>query len=415
MTHLPNTILSSQQHRDFLKQEALAQLEFFAASHCPSGGFYSLDHDGSAIPNTPQELHATTRMVHCSSLASIAGWSQGEAMVDHGINFLLEHHKDSTHGGYFWSADHRGAQDDKKLAYGHVFVLLAAASSTAAGHPDAPKLLEDIDHVLDQRFWDEGRGLFKEEWSRDWQPISRYRGMNANMHGLEALMSAYEATGRAKYLERSGRIIDFFVGQIAPTENWRIPEHYDETWQFDRAYEGNPMFRPRGTTPGHSLEISRLLLQFYELSGGARPDLIESAKQLADTALRDAWDNDAGGIFYTLNFDGSPDRRDRYWWPVTEAIGAMAAFLKLDPSAEYSEWYQKLWDVAGRLFIDHERGGWYPEVDAEGQVVSQQFAGKPDLYHSLQAALLPLTPSVSNAYRDLNEVLSQSQPDRSSI
>ncbi|MCG7495061.1 AGE family epimerase/isomerase [Thalassobius sp. Cn5-15] len=398
--------LASEEHRSFLKSEALNQLQFFSAAQRADGGFFTLDHDGTPIPGAPQELHATTRMVHCFSLAKIAGWAQGEELMNHGFEYLTKHHRDPNNGGFFWSTANGEGANKNKLAYGHVFVLLAAASATAAGHRDGPQLLEEIDRVLDLHFWDEERGLFMEEWAHDWQPISTYRGMNANMHGLEALLSAYEATGRSKYLQRAGRIIDFFVRKIAPTENWRIPEHYDKNWEIDRDYAGNPMFRPQGTTPGHSFEFARLLLQYNEYSATPDPELNKSAHYLVQTALQDAWNTDSGGFVYTLNFDGSPAIRDRYWWPVTEAIGVLAAFLKNDPAGEYLEWYHRLWDAAGRLFIDHDRGGWFPEVDASGAVVSQQFVGKADLYHSLQAAMLPLTPSAANAYRDLSGVLS---------
>lgn len=405
MTTSTATTLTSQEHRMFLKSEALRQLDFFSTARRPDSGFRTLDHDGAPILDAPQELHATTRMIHCFALAKIAGWEQGDALLDHGIQYLMTHHRDPMNGGFFWSTARGTDADTNKLAYGHVFVLLAASSATAAGHPDGPKLLDEIDSVLDRHFWDEERGLFKEEWSHDWLPISTYRGMNANMHGVEALLSAYEATGRRKYLDRAGRIIDFFARKIAPADGWRIPEHFTENWEIDREYAGNPMFRPKGTTPGHSLELARLILQFVELNDVPDPQLTEIAHQLVQTALRDAWAGESGGLFYTLHYDGSPAIKDRYWWPVTEAIGVLAAFLKTDPTAEYLEWYHRLWDVAGRLFIDHERGGWFPEVDSQGRAVSKQFIGKPDLYHSFQAAMFPLTPTVANTYKDLHGAL----------
>jgi sulfoquinovose isomerase len=160
-----------------------------------------------------------------------------------------------------------GFADDTKLAYGHVFVLLAAASALSVGHDAAPRLLADIDAVIDRHFWDDSAGRLREEYRADWQGFSTYRGMNANMHGTEAFLAAFEATGQAKYLDRAGRILDFFTGQMAAQHHNRIPEHYTESWQVDPAYHGNPMFRPAGTTPGHALEFARLLVQYWDLSG----------------------------------------------------------------------------------------------------------------------------------------------------
>ncbi|MEP3295595.1 MAG: AGE family epimerase/isomerase, partial [Pseudoruegeria sp.] len=45
--------------------------------------------------------------------------------------------------------------------------------------------------------------------------------------------------------------------------------------------------------------------------------------------------------------------------------------------------------------IDHVRGGWYHELDDDGQPVSRQFLGKPDIYHSIQAGLFPPVPALS--------------------
>ena len=243
--------------------------------------------------------------------------------------------------------------------------------------------------VIDRHFWDEQHGLLRDEFTRDWRPFSTYRGMNANMHGVEAFLAAFVATGERTYLVRAGRILDFFLGQMAPEHGWRVPEHYDEEWRPDPAYQGNPMFRPAGTTPGHSLELGRLQIEHWHLSGRHGDDALARARKLIEQGLADAWRPD-GGFVYTLGDDGRPAVRDRYWWPVTEGIGAMAALLRADPKPSDEGWYRRLWEFADAKLIDHARGGWFPELDEAGEPTARQFHGKPDIYHSLQAALLPL-------------------------
>ena len=388
--------LTDPTHRDWLRQDSLRQLAFFNAAKRDAGGFHQLDLTGAPLPGSLQELHSTTRLIHSYALAHLAGLPGAEAMIAQGIEGLARYHHDPDHGGYLWAADDTGPRDTRKLAYGHVFVLLAGSSAHMAGHPDAPALIDDATDLLDRHYWEEAPGLLADEWNRDWTPFSTYRGMNANMHGVEALLAAYEATGREVYLTRSGRILDFFLRRTAPVEGWRVPEHYDQNWQIDRAYDGNPMFRPAGTTPGHSFELGRLMLQHWDLDGRRAADAPGIARALIYQALRDGWDTEAGGgIVYTLGFDGKPAIRDRYWWPVTEAIGALAALLKHAPEAEDAVWYRRLWDFADRHFVDHRHGGWFHEIDAKGAPTATQFHGKPDLYHSLQATLFPLCPGLS--------------------
>lgn len=387
-------------HRGWLAQQAEAQFSFFLGSLQDAAGFATLDHHGRPLPDDTQELHTTTRLVHSYALGQIWGRGDSDQVVDAGLEYLVSHHYDKQHGGYVWALKGNDIADGKKLAYGHMFVLLAASSSKMAGHSGADALLADVDAVLDDHFWDDDAGLFSDESNRDWTPFSIYRGMNANMHAVEALLSAFEATGRAKFLDRAGRILDFFVGRIAPDHNDRLPEHYTEDWAIDPAYEGDPMFRPAGTTPGHSLELGRLALQHWDLSGRPVGDAPAKARRLIMRALEDAWLPN-GGLAYTLKFDGTVDRASRFWWPVSEAIGAVAALIKLDRQEADEIWYRRLWTFADAHFIDHDHGGWFPEIDDKGAVTSTIFAGKPDIYHSLQACLFPLADGLSRHADDL--------------
>ncbi len=392
--------LHDDAHKAFLIQDAKKQIEFFAKSLRPDGGFDVLDYDGKPIADQPQELHTTTRLIHSFALGKAFGFEGCEDIIDAGLNFLKKGHRDDRYGGYAWSVQKDGFADDVKLAYGHVFVLLAASSAKSLDHPQADALIDDITNVINEHYWDEEYGLLKDEYTRQWQPFSTYRGFNANMHGTEAFLAAYEATGEVEYLAKAGRILEFFIGNIARNHDWRIPEHFSEDWQVDQEYKGNPMFRPQGTTPGHSLEIGRLLIQHWDLSG--RPDnaALSQARHLIYKALEDAWQTQQG-LAYTLDYDGKVQIPDRYWWPMTEAIGALATLIKVDGRDDDERWYRKLWQVSSDLFIDHKRGGWYPEVDANNQVTATQFFGKTDIYHALQADFIPLTSDVSRLIEGL--------------
>ncbi len=268
----PGLWLQNTTHLKWLKRQSRSLWSFFDASLQNGPGFSLLDVQGNPLPTQVQELHTTARLVHSYAFGCVHGHVGAQNIVDHGMAYLNRCHKDPIHGGYVWSLKGDTVADGTKLAYGHVFVMLAAASAKLAGHSDADDLLDDINDVLDRYFWEEDVGLFCDEWSRDWAPFSSYRGMNANMHGVEALLASYEATGREIYLTRAGRILDFFTNKMAPAENWRLPEHYSSDWTIDRKYVGNHMFRPAGTTPGHSFELGRLLLQHWDLSGRPASD-----------------------------------------------------------------------------------------------------------------------------------------------
>ena len=79
-----------------------------------------------------------------------------------------------------------------------------------------------------------------------------------------------------------------------------------------------------------------------------------------------------------------------------EALGVLATLIKIDARQEDIDWYTRIWAFASEYFMDADRGGWFPEIDGDNNHTTTQFAGKPDIYHALQAVMFPLSPNVSN-------------------
>lgn len=385
---------SRPTHRRWLERSADALLaQFQHNSIDPAGGFFDLDIAGQPRRETRvRELVTTTRVTHCFAIAHMAGWPGAEALVRHGLAALWDLHRDHSRGGYCWQAG-PGA-DTSKQAYGHAFVLLAAASAKIAGFASADRLLADVTEVLNTRFWEAEHGAVAEEFREDWSPLSAYRGQNANMHLTEALMAAYEATGDSAYLRQAESIADLVINRIARAHGWRVIEHFDAHWTPDLAYRGSDMFRPQGTTPGHALEWSRLVAQLQVLSQDAPAWMAEAAAGLFRQAVTDGWDPQTGGFYYTLGYDNAPLIRDRLWWPCCEAVAA-AAFLaaRAGDDSFYEDWYRRVWNWMAQYLADPVHGGWYPELDEALNPRPRFFVGKPDIYHLLQSFLIPLYPA----------------------
>ena len=81
--------------------------------------------------------------------------------------------------------------------------MLAAAS---AGDDE---LLGEALEVLEPHFWDESAGALVDVWNRDWSELEAYRGANANMHGVEAML----ATGDPLWRERAVRVTQRLVSR----------------------------------------------------------------------------------------------------------------------------------------------------------------------------------------------------------
>ena len=381
-------------HRAWLTGQARHLFETFRTALNPDGGFAELGDDGRPLvgeAGTLRGLHATTRLVYCYALGHLLGHPGSSRMVDHGMAYLWSHHRDAKDGGYFWRVGATGPDDASKQAYGHAFVLLAAAAAKSVGHPDADRLLADVTQVLLTRFWEPQHGASSEEYAADWSALGApYRGQNSNMHLTEALMAAFEATGETRYLAMAESIADLLIRRVTAGNDWRLPEHFSDLWIHDKDYRGSEMFRPAGTTPGHWLEWSRLLVQLW-IAGERRHDWMPGA---ADTMFRKAceegWDPVHGGFYYTLDWTGQPLVRDKIWWPLCEGIGAAVFLGDLSDRPFYEGWYRKFWDYLESHTIEAGTGRWIPQLDAEGRVKTTLFSGRPDIYHALQACLIPL-------------------------
>lgn len=395
-------------HRRWLENQADALFAYFEQRAIfPGGGFHELDPKGKPLnaTNPLRPIHGTARMVHCFAIASLLGRPGADAIVDHGMQFLWNRHRDAARGGYVWSVNNDGPVDATKQGYGHAFVLLAASSAKTIGHPLAEKMIADVTDILEENFWEPENGVISEEFNPDWSPIGPYRGQNSNMHLTEALMAAFEATGERSYLDKAESVAGMIIGRHAAENGYRVPEHFFEDWRVDKDYRAaNEMFRPSGTTPGHWLEWARLLLQLWVLGGKKQQWMPEAAVALFRQSVDLGWDKKHGGFFYTLDWNDKPAMRHKLWWPMTEAAGAASFLIDHAPSEFHEEWYRRIWSGIARNHLDAENGGWFEELSEDLQPKHDLFAGKGDIYHAVQACLIPLYPATGSLTRVVGQI-----------
>jgi mannose/cellobiose epimerase-like protein (N-acyl-D-glucosamine 2-epimerase family) len=347
-----------------------------------------------------QNLLTVTRAIHCYALGEILGIPGCQTVVDHGLRTLWDDHRDAQAGGYMEAVGLGGAGDATKAAYGHAFVVLAASAALAAGHARAAVLLDDALAVIDERFWSEDDGAAcAEAYDRGWVELEPYRGANSNMHLCESMLAAAEVTRRPDLARRALRLTARFIDDNARRHDWLLPEHYDPNWQPMLDYNSERLddpFRPYGATVGHSIEWSRLVV-CVGLAGGDLSDaLIALSESMFARAVDVGWDAEHGGLAYTVDWSGTPANRDHYWWPVAEGIATSAYLLRVTGLEIYETWYRRFWEYAATHLIDHERGGWFAILDERNRRKVHPWYGKPDLYHSLQACLLPALPVSSS-------------------
>jgi sulfoquinovose isomerase len=377
--------------------EASRLIAFGRGAALPGGGFGWLSADGVVDKTQPCPLYVNARMTYVFVLAHLQGVAGADTLAASGLDALARRYADRANGGWFSSIALSGQVTDfTKANYAHAHVLLAAASAVAAGINGSEAALEMAASAIEQHFWSDAEGCALESWNADFTELEPYRGANSNMHSVEAYLAAADVTGNPVWHERAASIAARLIDGAARAASWRVPEHYDERWQPEPEYNlarPNDQFRPYGTTPGHSFEWARLLLTLEAAEANPPAWLLEAATALFDTAAADAEGRDGRpGLIYTVAADGRPVIALRLHWVACEAVLAADALHRRTGEERFAAASARWWEEIDHYFLDREGGGWWHELDVDMIPTNSTWSGKPDLYHSYQALLLPSLP-----------------------
>ena len=183
----------------------------------------------------------------------------------------------------------------------------------------------------------------------------------------------------------------------ASNNNWRIPEHFTKDWTPDlECNKDRPddPFKPYGATPGHGIEWSRLITQWAVSTYGEKNEkssgYLQAAENLFNRAIGDGWNADgAPGIVYTTDWSGKPVVHDRMHWTLAEAINTSAVLYRMTGKQQYADQYAEFLKYLDEFVLDKKNGSWFHQLDQNNQLLGTVWPGKSDLYHALQATLIP--------------------------
>lgn len=390
--------IDTLENREFLKNICENLLAFGHQFPSSGGSSWYLGDDGTPWKDRNRETWITCRMAHVYSIGTFLGHEGSAELVDAALKGLNGELKDNENGGWYPGLTPENEILPDKQCYAHAFVILAAASALLAGRPGAEELLDEALALYDKRFWDEENGLAYDTWNTEFTVLDDYRGINANMHTVEAFLAVADSTGKEEYRVRAGRIIDHVIGW-AKENNWRIPEHFTKEWKADlelNKEKPDDPFKPYGATPGHGIEWGRLITQWAlstyrdEAEKAKAVPYVEAAENLFNRAVADAWNADgAKGIVYTTDWSGAPCVHDRMHWTLAEAINTSAVLYRVTEKKEYAELFAEFMEYLDEVVLDKVNGSWFHQLDQKNQLMGTVWPGKSDIYHALQAMLIP--------------------------
>ncbi len=411
-------IIDTEENKEYMQGLCDELLGFGHKFPSAGGGSYYLGDDGTPWKERPRETWITCRMTHVYSIGRMLGHEGSDKLAAAAVKGIMGELHDKQAGGWYAGLTAEDKPLPNKACYAHAFVILAGTSGVLAGIDGADELLKEALKVYDEKFWDDEEGLAVDTWNTDFTVLDDYRGLNANMHTVEAFLAVADAIGDEKYRVRAGRIIDRVIGW-AKENDWRIPEHFTSDWAADlECNKDHPadQFKPYGATPGHGIEWGRLISQWAastfknveslavdksvkEQCTEEAAKYFEAAQKLFDRAIADAWNSDgAPGIVYTTDWEGKPVVHDRMHWTLAEAINTSAVLYRVTRDSKYADHYYEFSEYLEDKVHDKVNGSWFHQLDSNNELLGTVWPGKSDIYHALQATLIPyLDISVSIA------------------
>lgn len=304
-----------------------------------------------------------------------------------GFEFLQNVVRDKVHGGFFTLVDRRGNVKDslEKTAYGNAFGIYASATwYKASGDTRALDLAKKCFTWLEQHAHDPVYKGYYQNLQIDGTPIKRtnstpstsstgYKDQNSSIHLLEAFTELYAVWPDRLLKERLQEMLSLIRDVITTKKgsltlflqpDWKPVSFKDSSRQSiqQHSFLDHVSF-------GHDIETAYLMLEASHALGLENDSVtMNIAKRMVDHALKNGWDNKAGGFFDEGYYFKGEDkititRNSKNWWTQAEGLNTllMMADLYPDDSMHYFDKFKTMWHYIQSNLIDHQYGDWYEE------------------------------------------------------
>ncbi len=304
----------------------------------------------------------------------------------HGFEFLKAAMWDSVNGGFYTLVDRAGnvrKNDSIKTAYGNAFGIFAlAAYYELSKDTFALNLAKDAFHWLEQHSHDPKYKGYFQHLNRNGTPVQRQSGtpstaetgfkdQNSSIHLLEAFTELYQVWPDDLLRIRLNEMLVLIRDTIVTPKgyltlflhpDWTPVAYSDSTDSviMKHHFLDHVSF-------GHDVETAYLMMEASQVLGlknDAATTMV--AKRMVDHALRNGWDETAGGFYdegyYFKDKPGMTIIRDtKNWWAQAEGLNTlliMADMYPEDPLMYFSK-FELLWQYADKNLIDHQNGDWF--------------------------------------------------------
>lgn len=284
-------------------------------------------------------------------------------------SYMEKHFWDSTHGGFFWSVDHKGrVLDTKKHVYAQAFAIYGYSEyGRATGSEVSLKRANETFDLLEAHTADHKYGGYFEAFSRNWTPLedvrlsdgdaNEERSMNTHLHIMEAYSNLYRADPNRKLAIRLEAVTNLILTKIYNSETNHFDAFFDREWNRQSDFYSY----------GHDIEAAWLLIDAAEALNDSELKIRaeKMAEKVSYTTLNEAIDPLTNGVFNTGK-NGEPLDKDFHWWVQAEAIAGFLYGFELSGDPQFLEKSAEIWEFVKKRMKDKDNGEWFFRVNGEG-------------------------------------------------
>jgi len=331
------------------------------------GGFIeSMDLSGAPSGAGFKRTRVTARQIYVFCQSGFLGIPSAFEIAEHGVQFLLRHHKSETKGAWYRSVTADGKPlDQTDDLYDLAFVLFALAwwHRVSGDHRIVEMAKDTLDHIHDALKHPSGAGFIHAADGH-----SHFQ-QNPHMHLLEALVELFESTRDERFLDEATCIYQLFKAHFLVDGSLR--EYFGPAWSQASGIDG------RKVEPGHMSEWAWLLARYGRV---AQIDVSGIVIELMKFVRQSKQLNAKGLLMDIVLDDGQPFKTDTRLWPQTEMLKGLIALSELT-GENVNEELEECMDAIFENFIyPAPQGCWIDHRSSDGKVIVDKIPAS-SLYH----------------------------------
>ncbi len=356
----------------------------------PNKGFYgAIAYNGEGIAGAEKSNVLFARYLWTYSAAyRILDDTESLELAHRAYNYLSNYFWDKENGGVFWGLNGDGTvADATKMTYGQSFAIYAFSEYyRITGNEESLQHAIELFRLLEEHTKDKEYGGYLESYTADWEHIpgigmamGRSKSMNTHLHILEAYTNLYRVWPDEQLKNQLVEMIDIFRNHILNKNTGHQELYFERDWTVFGQYDSY----------GHDIEFSWL----FDEAGKVLEDpqllknIQEASVQIARIQLEEGMNNEGAMIYEKEGEDHY--NRDISWWVQAEAVVGFLNAYELSGDKIYLDAATEVWNYIKENMIDKTHGGWFPNLDENGNPRTEGVKGNgwTGPYHNARMGL----------------------------